>query len=141
MLLVEEHHTGASTSMHTDIKMLYTEVDRSCGRGGRRRPLRNGGGGQEQIQRHNKIADNSFIPSRSRGVKVMLEADKERPRRTAGIVARRDKERSVGKSVPIRSNKEDGWGRREKAIKTKQLSHHEGEQCREVGRLHIKNSQ
>ena len=34
MLLVEENHTGASTSTHTDNKMLYTEGDRTRGRGG-----------------------------------------------------------------------------------------------------------
>ena len=28
MLLIEENHAGASTSMHTDNKMLYTEGDR-----------------------------------------------------------------------------------------------------------------
>ena len=31
MLLIE-NHTGASMSTHTDIKMLYTEGDRPCGR-------------------------------------------------------------------------------------------------------------
>jgi hypothetical protein len=34
MLLVEENHVGASTSTHTDIKMLYTEGERPRGRGG-----------------------------------------------------------------------------------------------------------
>ena len=35
MLLVEENHAGASTSTHTDNRMLYTEGDRPRGRGGR----------------------------------------------------------------------------------------------------------
>ena len=34
MLLIEENHAGASTSTHTDNKMLYTEGDRPRGRGG-----------------------------------------------------------------------------------------------------------
>ena len=34
MLLIEENHAGASTSTHTDNKMLYTEGDRTRGRGG-----------------------------------------------------------------------------------------------------------
>ena len=34
MLCVEENHSGASTSIHTDNKMLYMEAERSCGRGG-----------------------------------------------------------------------------------------------------------
>ena len=41
MLLVEENHASASTSMHTDNKMLYTEGDRPCGRGGRGESVRN----------------------------------------------------------------------------------------------------
>ena len=44
MLLVEENHTGASTSTHTDIKTLYTEEDRPRGRGGRGGLAHNGGG-------------------------------------------------------------------------------------------------
>mgnify|MGYP000279394766 CR=1 FL=1 len=44
MLLVEENHTGASTSTHADNKMLYTEGDRPHGRGGRSESVRNGGG-------------------------------------------------------------------------------------------------
>jgi hypothetical protein len=34
MLLVEENHVGASTSTHTDSKMLYTKGERPRGRGG-----------------------------------------------------------------------------------------------------------
>ena len=33
MLLVEENHAGASTSTHTDNRMLYTEGDRPHARG------------------------------------------------------------------------------------------------------------
>ena len=33
ILLIEENHAGASTSMHADNKMLYTEGDRCRGRG------------------------------------------------------------------------------------------------------------
>ena len=35
MLLIEENHVDASTSTHTDSKMLYTEGDWLRGRGGR----------------------------------------------------------------------------------------------------------
>ena len=34
ILLVEENHAGASTSTHTDSRMLYTKGDRSRGHGG-----------------------------------------------------------------------------------------------------------
>ena len=34
MLLVEENHTGALTSMHANNKIVYTEEDRPCGHGG-----------------------------------------------------------------------------------------------------------
>ena len=44
VLLVEDNHTGASTSTHADNKMLYTEGDRPRGRGGRGESVRNGGG-------------------------------------------------------------------------------------------------
>ena len=44
MLLIEENHSGASTSTHTDSKMLYTEGDRPHGCGGRGESVRNGGG-------------------------------------------------------------------------------------------------
>ena len=44
MLLVEENHACASTSTHTDNKMLYTEGDRPRGCGGRGEIGRNGGG-------------------------------------------------------------------------------------------------
>ena len=43
MLLVEENHAGASTSTHTDNRMLYTEGDRPRGCGGRSELVRNGG--------------------------------------------------------------------------------------------------
>ena len=32
VLLIEENHAGASTSTHTDSRMLYTEGDRPCGK-------------------------------------------------------------------------------------------------------------
>ena len=48
MLLVEENHAGASTSMHVDSKMLYTEKDRPRGRGERGKSARNRGGRREQ---------------------------------------------------------------------------------------------
>ena len=44
MLLVEENHAGVWTSTHADNKMLYTEGDRTRGRGGRGESVRNGGG-------------------------------------------------------------------------------------------------
>ena len=34
MLLIEENHAGATTSRHTDSKMLYTEGDKPHGHGG-----------------------------------------------------------------------------------------------------------
>ena len=40
MLLVKENHVGASTSMHTDSRMLYTEGDRPHGRGGLGEPTK-----------------------------------------------------------------------------------------------------
>ena len=42
MLLVEENHAGALTSMHVDNKMLYTEGDRPHGHGGRSESVCNG---------------------------------------------------------------------------------------------------
>ena len=59
MLLVEENHTGASTSRHADNKMLYMEADRSRGRDGRGGSAHNGGRLQEKERRHNRHADNS----------------------------------------------------------------------------------
>ena len=34
MLLIEQNHTGASTSTHADNKIMYMEGDRPCARGG-----------------------------------------------------------------------------------------------------------
>ena len=48
MLFVEDNYTTASTSMHTDNKMLYTEKDRPRGRGGRGKSASNRGGPHEQ---------------------------------------------------------------------------------------------
>ena len=42
MLLVEENHASASTSMHVDNKMFYTEGDRPRDRGERGELVRNG---------------------------------------------------------------------------------------------------
>ena len=53
MLLVEENHVGASTSMHVDGKMQYTEEDRPHGPRGWGGSTRNGGGQKEQNARHN----------------------------------------------------------------------------------------
>ena len=66
MLLVEENHTGVSTSMHANIKMLYTDANRPHSRGGRGGSTRNGGDRYEQNHRHRGGADNSG-PSTSRG--------------------------------------------------------------------------
>ena len=44
VLLVEDNHTGASKSAHTDSKMLYTEVERFRGCGGCGRSAHNGDG-------------------------------------------------------------------------------------------------
>ena len=52
MLLVEENHAGASTSTHTENRMLYTEGDRPRGCGGRGKSVRNGGGQRDQGRRH-----------------------------------------------------------------------------------------
>ena len=67
MLLVEENHLGVLTITHVDRKMLYTEEDRSRGRGGRGGSERNRSGLQEQNRRHGGGADNSSRPSGSRG--------------------------------------------------------------------------
>ena len=42
MVLVEENHAGASMSMHSDNKMLYTEEDRPHNRGRRGESVRSG---------------------------------------------------------------------------------------------------
>ena len=67
MLLVEENHVGASTSTHTDIKMLYTDEDRPRARGGRGELARDGGGRREQGRRHSGHADSNSGPFESRG--------------------------------------------------------------------------
>ena len=93
MLLVEENPRGASTSTHTDNRMLYTEGDRPCGRGGRGESVRNGGGRRDQGRRHRSDADSNSGPS---GTRV-------KPSRSAGTVARKATEKaSAGKSAPIR---------------------------------------
>ena len=66
-LLVEENHAGASTSMHTDRKMLYTEADRPRGRGGQGESVRNGGSRRDQGRRHRSGADSNSGPSENRG--------------------------------------------------------------------------
>ena len=73
MLLVEENHLGVLTITHVDRKMLYTEEDRSRGRGGRGGSERNRSGLQEQNRRHGGGADNSSRPSGSRGAKAAPE--------------------------------------------------------------------
>ena len=67
MLFVEENHVGASTSTHTDNKMLYTEGDRPRGRGGRGESVRNEAGRRDQGRRHRSDANNNSRPSRNRG--------------------------------------------------------------------------
>ena len=51
-----------------DNKILDTEEDRPCGRGGRSGLGRNGGGQQEQNRRHGGSADSKSGPSGSRGI-------------------------------------------------------------------------
>ena len=70
---------GASTSMHDDNKMLYTEEDRPRGRGGRGGLTRNGGGRQEQDRRHSPNADSSSGPSGSRGSRGSIENRQGKP--------------------------------------------------------------
>ena len=85
--------------------MLYTEVDRPGGRGGRGGFARNGGGQQEQERRHIGGADNSYGPSTSRGGQRGARTGKQRPKRNASIVAGRAIERvSAGRSAPIWTN-------------------------------------
>ena len=84
MLLVEENHKGASTSMHTDRKMMYMKEDKPHDHGGRGGSARNGGGRQEQkqegiIERLTIVSD----PSEAGGVKAALGTDKERTRPNA----------------------------------------------------------
>ena len=74
MLLIKESHMGASTSTHTDSKMLYTKADLPCGRDVRDWLARNGGGRQEQNQRHNRNT-NSFGPSKSKRSQAVPEVD------------------------------------------------------------------
>ena len=58
--------------------MLYTEADRLSGHGEYGVLAHNGGGLQEQNQRHNRHADDSSRPSMSREVKAVLETGKKR---------------------------------------------------------------
>ena len=67
MLLVEENHAGASTSMHTDSMMLYTEGDRPRGCGGQGESVRNGGGQRDQGRSHRSDDDSNSGPSGNRG--------------------------------------------------------------------------
>ena len=67
MLLVEENHAGASTRMHSDSKMLYTEGDRPLCRCGQGDSVCIGGSRQEQGRRHHGDVDNNFESSGSRG--------------------------------------------------------------------------
>ena len=102
MLLIEENHAGASTSTHTDNKMLYTEGDRPRGRGGQGKSVRNGGGRQDQGRRHRSDADSNSGPSGNRGVEAM-KTGKGNPPRNVGTVARKATGRaSAGKSALIR---------------------------------------
>ena len=49
MLLIEKNHAGASTSTHTDNKMLYTEGHGPRGRGGRRFAMEVADGTKEEV--------------------------------------------------------------------------------------------
>ena len=97
MLMVEENHTSASWSTHSDNQMLYTETNRPRGCGECGGSARNGDGGQEQNQRHNRQVDNSFRPSTSRGSQGDTGTCKGRPRRTVGIAAREAREKECWK--------------------------------------------
>ena len=81
MLLVDENHVGASTSTHTNGKMLYREEDRPRGRGGRGGLALNGGSRNEQNEWHNRTAGSNSEPSESRGVITASEAGKRRSHR------------------------------------------------------------
>ena len=63
IFLVEKNHAGASTSMHTDGKMLYMEEDRPRARGRRGRSAHNRSDRQEWSKRHNRNAKSGFKPS------------------------------------------------------------------------------
>ena len=67
MLLIEESHAAASTSTHTDNKMLYTEGDKPSRRGGQGGSVRNGGGRWDQGKKHRSDADSNPEPSGKRG--------------------------------------------------------------------------
>ena len=67
MLLVEENHVGASTSTHADNKMLHMDAERPHSRGGRGGSVHNGGGRQEQNERHYQNVGSSSKHSTTRG--------------------------------------------------------------------------
>ena len=72
MLLVGENHTGTSTSTYANNKMLYTEVDRPRGRGGRGGSAHNDGGRYEKNHRH-KMIENGILAI----TKVQTQTEKQ----------------------------------------------------------------
>ena len=76
MLLIEENHEGASTSQHTDNKMLCMEEDMPCGCGRRGGSIHNGGVQHEQNRRHNRNVN----PLERGEVKAVPEIGKTRPK-------------------------------------------------------------
>ena len=104
MLLVEENHAGASTSMHTDNKMLYIEADRPRGCDGQ--------GGSQAMEVADRSRTRGIIemltivpdPPWIGGVKEAPEVGKERHRQTVGTVVGRAIEKvSAGRKGPIRT--------------------------------------
>ena len=67
MLLVEENHTGVSTSTYANNKMFSAEAYRPRGRGVRGGSAHNGGGRQEQNQTHGGGAESSGPSRRTTG--------------------------------------------------------------------------
>ena len=94
MLLVEENDAGASTSTHTDNRMLYMEGDRPRGHGGRGKSVRNGGGQRDQGRRHRNDADSNSEPSGNRGVEAM-RTGKGNLSRSAGTVTKQPQGKRV----------------------------------------------
>ena len=103
MLLVEENHAGASTSTHTDNRMLYTrreigpvDVEGEASRCAMEAANEIKEGGTEVMP------TTTLDPLEIGGVGAM-RTGKENPSRSAGTVARKATRRaSAGRSAPIR---------------------------------------
>ena len=99
MLLIEKNHAGASTSTHTDNKMLYTEGHGPRGRGGGRFAMEVADGTKEE---GTKVMPTTIPDPLETGGVEATRTNKGNPPRNASSVARKATERaSVGRNAPI----------------------------------------